>query len=218
MDGHPLGPAGLGVDAQGPEVVVGDALEPLADLLGGQLVVVVDLPEGGGLVELDLDLLGAAVGADALAGRVLGGLLGVVLELDGVPAELLHPLHAVHAGPDLLLGEHQPAAFAAGRLQEHLDVLDEPDVDDRHGQVDVPEVSGALVDLAAAGLAAETGLDDSHVGVHESHLDRVSLVVVGVRGDNLRRGHPPDLVGRDAGEFDGSDPLRDSCCHLRSSS
>ena len=181
-------------------------------------MVVVDLAEGRGLVELDLDLLDSAVGAHALSGRILGGLLGVVLELHGVPAVLLHLLHAVQAGLDLVLGEHEPAAGAAGGLQEHLDVLDEPDVDDGHGQIDVSEVPGALVHLASAGLAAEAGLDDSHVGVHQTHLDRVSLIIVSVRRDDLGGGHPPDLVGRDAGELDGSNPLGDTGCHLRSSS
>ena len=216
---HPLGPAGGGLDSEGDEVLVGDPLEPLADLLGRELVVVLDLAECRGLVELDLDLLGTAVGADALPGRVLGGLLGEVLDLDGASSELLHPLHALPTGLDLVLGEHQPAALAAGGLQEHLDVLDEPDVDDGQGEVDVAEVPGALVHLASAGLAAESGLDDSHVGVHKSHLDGVALLVVGVCGDDLGGRHLPDLLGGDAGEFDRSDPLGDTAnCHLKSSS
>ena len=216
---HPLGSAGAGVDTEGDEVVVGDPLEPLTDLLGGELVVVLDLPEGGGLVQLDLDLLGTAVGAHSLSGCILGGLLGEDLDVDRSSSELLHPLHALPAGLDLVRGQHEPAALAAGGLQEHLDVLDESDMDDRHGQVDVSEVSGTLVDLASACLTAETGLDDSHVGVHESHVDGVSLVVVCVCGDDLRRRHLPDLLGGDAGEFDRSDPFCDSAyCHLKSSS
>ena len=80
------------------------------------------------------------------------------------------------------------------------------------------EVSGALVYLASAGLAAEPGLDDTHVGIHETLGDRVSFVIVGVGGDDLHRGHPPDLVGRDAGELDRSYPLGNTVAHERSSS
>ena len=111
----------------------------------------------------------------------------------------------------------EPAALAAGGLQHELDVLHESDMDYGHGELDASEVSGTLVDLAVAGLAAESGLDDSHAGIHETALDGVSLVVVGVGGDDLHRGHVLDLFGRDAGELDGSDfPIYS--VHERSSS
>src|SRR6266498_940584 len=97
----------------------------------------------------------------------------------------------------------------ARRLQELLDVLHVPDVDDGHREVDVPEVAGAIVDLAAARLASQARLDDAEVGVHQAHVDREAVVVVGVRRDDLRRRHPADLVRAQEGELDRRDPLRD---------
>ena len=215
---HPLGPADGGVHSERPEVVVGDPLEPLADLEGGQLLVVlVDDPEGGGLVELDLALLSVTVGTDSPVGGRLDGLLAVVLLIDGVSSEVGDGVQPVDPVLDLLGGKHEPAALAAGGLQHELDVLHESDVDYGHGELDASEVSGTLVDLAVAGLAAESGLDDSHAGIHETALDGVSLVVVGVGGDDLHRGHVLDLFRRDAGELDGSDfPIYS--VHERSSS
>ena len=215
---HPLGPADGGVHSERPEVVVGDPLEPLADLEGGQLLVVlVDDPEGGGLVELDLALLSVTVGADSPVGGRLDGLLAVVLLIDGVSSEVGDGVQPVDPVLDLLGGKHEPAALAAGGLEHELDVLHESDVDDRHGELDTSEVSGTLVDLTVTGLTAESGLDDSHTGIHETALDGVSLVVVGVGGDDLHRGHVLDLFRRDAGELDGSDfPIYS--VHERSSS
>ncbi|MPN36417.1 hypothetical protein SDC9_183926 [bioreactor metagenome] len=171
-------------------------------------MVVRDLPEGGGLVQLYLHLLGAAVGADTLVGGVLDRLLGECLGIHRVCSQLLHALHAVPADAYLVLGQHEPAALVAGRFQHGLYVLDEPDVDDGHCQLDVPEVPRALVDLASAGLAAYPGLYDSHMGVHEAHLYRVAFVIVGVGGYDFGRRHLPYLLRRNAGECYGSYPFR----------
>src|SRR5438309_3079838 len=46
------------------------------------------------------------------------------------------------------------------------------------------------------------------MGVHEAHVDREAIVVVRVRRDDLRRGHPPDLVRAEQGELDRLDSLR----------
>ena len=181
-------------------------------------MVVLDLPECCGLVELDLDLGLVTVRTYCLSGSVLCGVLREELLLDGSASELLHLLHAVHTVLDLLGGEHEPSALAACGLQEHLDVLDESDVDHGKGELDVSEVSGTLVDLASAGLTTDSGLDDSHVGVHETSAVGVSLVVIGIGCDDLDGGHLPDLLGGEAGELDRADSLSDSVCHFKSSS
>src|SRR5438132_14258166 len=81
-------------------------------------------------------------------------------------------------------------------------------MDHRHREVDVAEVAGAVVDLATARLAPQPRLDDPQVGIHEAHVDREAVVVVCVRRDDLRRGHPPDLVRAEEGELDRLDSLR----------
>ena len=221
LEDHPLGPACLRVDSQNDEVVLGDPLEPVADILGGELGLVLVLEvEGGGLVQLDLHDLRSAVGAEGVLGCELGGLLGVFVYIVRVPSELLDALEEQGTLLLLLVGEHEPAALAASALQEGLDLLDETDVDDRPREVDVTEVSGTVVGPGTACGALESALDDSHVAVHETAVDGVSLIVVGVCGDDLYRGHPPDLIGGQAGELDPVDPLGDSVGvdHLNSSS
>src|SRR5439155_12569676 len=89
-----------------------------------------------------------------------------------------------------------------------LDVLHISNVDHGHREIDVAEMARAVVDLAATRLAAQARLDDSEVGVHEAHVDREAVVVVGVRGDDLRRRHPADLVRAEEGELDRRDSLR----------
>src|SRR5207302_10221728 len=82
------------------------------------------------------------------------------------------------------------------------------DDNDVHDQIDVPEVPRTIVDLASTRLAPQAGLDDPQMGVHEAHVDREAVVVVCVRRDDLRRGHPPDLVRAEEGELDRLDSLR----------
>src|SRR2546428_13947657 len=79
-----------------------------------------------------------------------------------------------------------------------------------HGQREVhaPVVPWTVVDYPAKRLAPEAGLDDPQVGLHEAHVDREAVVVVGVRGDDLRRRHPADLVRAEEGELDRRDSLR----------
>src|SRR3989337_278750 len=138
----------------------------------------------------------------------------------GVVPELLDLLHLRYVLHRLLAREEEPPATAACGLEELLDVLHVPDVDHGHREVDVAEVPGAVVDLAAARLASQAGLDDSKMGVHEAHIDGEAVVVVRVRRDDLRGRHPTDLVRTQEGELDRPDPLRDPAHghHLRSSS
>ena len=204
---HPLGPRDLRVHAEDAEVLVRDPLEPLADFLRRQLVPV--LPEGRRLVERDLALLFAAVRASLPLLRLPRGLLRDEADLRHVAAELLDLLHLGHVLLGLLPREEQPPALAARRLEELLDVLHISDVDHRHREVDVAEVAGAVVDLAAARLAPQSRLDDPQVGIHQAHVDREAVVVVRVRRDDLRRGHPPDLIRTEEGELDRLNPLRD---------
>jgi len=72
-----------------------------------------------------------------------------------------------------------------------------------------PKWPGQSSTFSAAGLAAETGLDDAQVGVHQTHVDREAVVVVRIGVDDFRRGHPTDLVGAQEGELDRLDSLRD---------
>ena len=219
---HPLGPAGLGIDSQGHEILVGDALEPLTDGLRRELLVTLGglLAEGGGLVQLDLVVLGTTVGTYGPVGCALGGLLGECLRVDGVPSELVHTLHLLPCGLRLLCGEHEPSAIpvAAAGVQKGLDVLDESNVDDGPCEFDVSEVSGTLTGFASAGLTLESGLDDTEAGVHESALVGETFVVVRVRGDDLHGGHLPDLFRGKARELDRTDPLDHIVAHLKSSS
>ena len=219
---HPLGPAGLGVDSQGDEVLVGNALQPLTDGLRGELLVTLRslLAEGSGLVQLDLVVLCTTVGTDGPVGCGLGGVLGEGLRVDRVSSELVHALHLSPCGLCLLSGEHEPSAIpvAAAGVEEGLDVLDESYVDDGPCKLDVSEVSGTLSGFASAGLTLESGLDDTEAGVHESALVGESLIVVCVRGDDLHCGHLPDLFRGKARELDRTDPLDHVVAHLKSSS
>ena len=68
------------------------------------------------------------------------------------------------------------------------------------GHVDVTEVARTVIDFGPAGLATQTWLDDPHVRVHETHIDRETVIIVGVGRDYLGGRHLPDLVGREQGE------------------
>src|SRR5881409_7517 len=204
---HPLGPGDLGVHPEDPEVFVRDPLEALAHLFRCELVTV--LAERRRLVESDLSLFLAAMGTALPLLRFAGGLLRDEANLRHVAAELLDLLHLRHVLLRLLAREEEAAALPARRLEELLDVLHVPDVDHRHREIDVAEVTRAIVDLPAARLAPETGLDDPEMGIHQAHVDRESIVVVRVRRDDLRRRHPADLIGAQESELDRLDPLRD---------
>ena len=195
---HPLRAARLRIYAQRRKVLVGYALQALPYLLGRELVAV--LAEGGRLVQGDLLLGLAAVGAELLLGRPLGGLLGHQAVVDVVPAQVVHGVHGLGRLGRFLARHKQSAAGAAGGLQQLLDLLHQADMDDRHGQVDVPEVARTFVHLVAAGLAAQTWFDDAEMGVHEPQVDGEPIVVVGVGGDDLGGRHAPDLVRREGGE------------------
>src|SRR5207245_8435792 len=167
------------------------------------------LPERRRLVEVDLALFLAAMGTPLALLRLPRGLLRDEADLRHVPAELLNLFHLRHVLLRLLAREEEAAALSAGRLKEFLDVLHVPDVDHGHREVDVPEVARAIVDLTAARLASEAGLDHPEMAIHQAHVDRESIVVVRVGRDDLRRRHPSDLVGAQQGELDRLDSLRD---------
>src|SRR2546425_7037354 len=213
----PRGPRAVGCPPEVLESPFGARPEPLPHFLRREFVTVP--PERRGLVELDLLLLLPAVRAPLPLRRLPGGLLRDVLDVL-LPAELLHLLHFCAELLRLLLRQEEAAAPPARRLDQLLELLHVPHVDHGHRKVDVAEVAGAVVDLPAARLAPEAGLDHPEVGVHQAHVDREAVVVVRVRRDDLRRGHPPELVRAQEGEPDRLDPLRDPACghHLRSSS
>ena len=220
-ENHPLGPAGLGIDTKGDEVLVRDALKPLTDRLRSELLVTLRglLTEGGGLVQLDLVVFLTTIGTDGPVGCGLGGVLGEEFDVNRISSELIHTLHLSPCGLCLLSGEHEPSTIpvAAAGVQEGLDVLDESDVDDGPCELDVSEVSGTLSGFASAGLTLESGLDNTEAGVHETALVGESLIVVCVRGDDLHCGHLPDLFRGKARELDRTDPLDHVVAHLKSS-
>ena len=84
------------------------------------------------------------------------------------------------------------------------------------------EVTWALLVFVAAGLTANPGVDNSHLGVHQPLLVRVPVVLVGVSGLDFDSGHLTNLVGVHQTELNRLDPLRDLGCiaraHLRSPS
>src|SRR5208282_2901686 len=139
----------LRVEGEGPNVVVGDPLEPGAHLLRGDLVAV--LAERGRLVENDplLDLVAVRAGALVLRLPGSGGLLGRWRGIVRVDDRLGPRARSV--------GQHA-SARPARRLEETLDLLRVPDVDDRHRELDDPEVTGAFVDAAPARPAAQVRL------------------------------------------------------------
>ncbi len=64
------------------------------------------------------------------------------------------------------------------------------------------EVTGTVIDLTTASLTLESGLDNTHPGVHESSDEGVAFVVIGVCRDDLDGRHGPDLLRGKTGEFD----------------
>jgi hypothetical protein len=68
-------------------------------------------------------------------------------------------------------------------------------VDDRLGEFDMPEVAGTLTCLLVAGLAPETGVDDTEVQVHEALGVREPVVIIGIRPDDLPDAHLTDFLG-----------------------
>src|SRR5256886_2899553 len=165
---HPLRSGDLRIHPEDAEVLVRDPLQALAHLLRRELVAV--LPERRRLVEGDLALFLAAMRTPLAFLRLAGRLLRDETDLRHVAAELLDLFHLRHVLLRLLAREQETSALPARRLKELLDVLDVPDVDHGHREVDVPEVTRAIVDLAAARLAPEAGLDDPEVGTHHAQV------------------------------------------------
>ncbi|SUZ86731.1 uncharacterized protein METZ01_LOCUS39585, partial [marine metagenome] len=73
----------------------------------------------------------------------------------------------------------------AGRGENILDVLVVAGVDDRQREIDMTEVTRALIQFLTTCLAAQARLDDAQVHVHQPQRDWKSVVVVGVGSDNL---------------------------------
>ncbi len=156
---RPLRPRDVGIDPHHPQVVVRDLLQARTDVGRGQLVLDLppflheDLREGGGLLEVDLELLLVAVGADPLFLDILLG--------DDIAGNL-----AVFGPDDLfdLFGRHQqPRAGPAGHSEELSDQPGVADVDDGFCKLDVSEVARTIGSLLVAGLAPKTGVDDPEV-------------------------------------------------------
>ena len=147
----PLGAGNVRVDAERDQVLVRDLLHPGPDVGGGELVLHLlafldhHFRERGRLLEVDLELLFAAVRADALLLDILfreqvTGL--VVFSTD----DFL----------DFLRAQEHAAAGPAGDTQEFPDQPRVPDMDDGFRELDMAEVPGALARLLVAGLAPET--------------------------------------------------------------
>jgi hypothetical protein len=200
---HPLRASELGVQSERAHVVVGDPLQSGADLLRGDLVAV--LAEGRRLVEHDLLLDLVAVGTRPL-----------LLRLPGPGRRRRIVVHRRLGAGARRIRQHA-SARAARRVEETLDLLRIADVDHRHRELDDPEVPGTLVHASAARPAAQVRLDDPEVEVHQAHLDRIAVVVVRVRRDDLHAAHAPDLVRREERELEALDALRQALRRHRNS-
>ena len=182
-------------------MLIGDLLEPLAYVPGIELVLalVLLLLECGRLVQDNLALRGSAVHAYCVCG--LGGHLLDLLDhlgelgradavldhhvVDSLAVEVLLGLLGVDGvGPWLVVKEDLAAAVARG-LQRQLDQLCESYVHDWELEGYVSEVARAILVLVAAGVAPDAGVYDSHLGVHQSLLVRVPVILVCISGLDL---------------------------------
>ena len=112
---HPLRAGDLRVHPEDAEVLIRDPLEPLPHLLRRELVAI--LPERRRLVQRDLSLFLAAVGAALALLRLAGGLFRDVADLRHVSAEFLDLLHLRHVFLGLLARQEETAALSARGLQ-----------------------------------------------------------------------------------------------------
>ena len=103
---------------------------------------------------------------------------------------------------ELGLGEKYSPARPAGRLQQPVDLVDEGDVKDGLGQLDVPEVAGAPPGGVPAGSALLTRLERPQPVVHEAALDGHPILVVGLRLSYLCDRVLPYLVRGEESEVD----------------
>ena len=113
------------------------------------------------------------------------------------------------------------AAAVAGGLEGRFDEVHETDVNDRQFQLNVTKVPGGILVLAVVGGADKSGLDYTHVRIHETLLVGVTVVLVRVCGFHLDSGHLADFNWVHQTETNLSDSLWDHCAlsaHFRSSS
>ncbi len=89
-------------------------------------------------------------------------------------------------GVELLLGEEDPAASPAGRLDHLVDVGDERHVEDGLGQLDVPKVARAPRRRVPARPALLSWLEGPEPRVHQAALDGHPVLVVGLGLGYLR--------------------------------
>ena len=80
-------------------------------------------------------------------------------------------------GKTYVVSQYQTTAVA-DRLQDLLDLDDEPDMKDRHGQLDVAKVTGTRCDVLFAGAARIHAVDGAELGVVESVFPWLLLLLV----------------------------------------
>ncbi len=107
----------------------------------------------------------------------------------------------------LLLQQNSVASVASG-LQRGLDEVGEAAVNDRQLKLNVTKVAWAFVVLVAAGIASHTRFDDSHLGVHQTLVECVSVVLVGVSSLDFDCTEASNLIGGHQAELDGRYALR----------
>ena len=186
----PLGAGDVRVDTERDQVLVRDLLHPGADVGRGELVLHLlafldhDFGERGRFLEVDLELLFAAVRADAL-------LLDILFREQVAGLVVLRTDYLL----DFLRAQEHAAAGTAGDTQEFPNEPRVAYVDDGLGELDVAEVAGALARLLVAGLAPETRIDDPEVQVHEALGIGKAIVIIGVGPDDLPDTHLADLLG-----------------------
>jgi hypothetical protein len=63
----------------------------------------------------------------------------------------------------------------------------------RFCQFDMPEMSRALARFLVTGLAPETRIDDTEIQIHQTLWVGESVIIVGIRPDNLPDTHFADF-------------------------
>mmetsp|Transcript_13596 Transcript_13596/g.53659 ORF Transcript_13596/g.53659 Transcript_13596/m.53659 type:complete len:221 (-) Transcript_13596:76-738(-) len=195
----------LGVKAEDPAVLVADVLEDVQRLLrGDHLLTLAALGEVVVLLEF-LELRGYLHPLQTVLW--LGGSGGWAdrLRLAGI-RELAQALLVVLDAHDLrelgilVLVDHQLRRGEPHASQHADDVLDEPVVEHRLGQLQVPEVPGRVRAVHAVRLARHRAIHRAHPRVAQAAALGPALLV-GLRRLDLAHRHLPDLIGAEHAEL-----------------
>ena len=142
--------------------------------------------------------------------------------LDFVSVVILLGLLWIYRMSIRLVVQKYLAAFVTCALQRCLYQVSEAYVHHRQFEGYVAEVTGALIVFVSARFTSDTGIDNTHLWIHQSLLERMTIIFVGISSLHLYGRHFANFVGIHQGELDGLNPLWNLCCvfgtHLLSSS